>query len=145
VGTYTIFDHTADVGLEVRGTSFEDLLATAARATFDQALEDRPAAVDCRREVRVRPVAQATLEGDRHELLVGWLQELLYLFETEHLVPLEYDFVAAGPREIKADVGFGRFEPGRHRTRLEVKAVTYHQIEVREAPDGWHARFILDI
>ena len=143
MGTYTIFDHTADVGLEVRGTSFEDLLATAARATFDQVLEDRPAAVDCRREVCVRP--PAGLEGDRHELLVDWLQELLYLFETERLVPLEYDFVAVGPREIEADVGFGRFEPGRHRTRLEVKAVTYHQIEVREAPDGWHARFILDI
>ena len=143
MGTYTIFDHTADVGLEVRGTSLEDLLATAARATFDQTLEDWPAAVDCRREVCVRP--PAGLESDRPELFVDWLQELLYLFETERLVPLEYDFVAVGPREIEADVGFGRFEPGRHRTRLEVKAVTYHQIEVREAPDGWHARFILDI
>ena len=106
-------------------------------------LEDWPAAVDCRREVRAR--APAGLEGDRPELLVDWLQELLYLFETEHLVPLEYEFVTVGPREIKADVGFGRFEPGRDRTRVEIKAVTYHQLEVREAADGWVARFILDI
>jgi SHS2 domain-containing protein len=143
VGTYSVFDHTADVGLEVRGASLEDLLATAARATFDQMLEDWPAAVDCRREVRTRP--PAGMEGDRSELLVDWLQELLYLFETDRLVPLEYEFLEVGPREIKADVGFGRFEPGRHRTRLEVKAVTYHRLEVREDADGWYARFILDI
>jgi SHS2 domain-containing protein len=143
VGTYSVFDHTADVGLEVRGTSLEDLLATAARATFDQMLEDWPAAVDCRREVRARP--PAGMEGDHPELLVDWLQELLYLFETDRLVPLEYEFLEVGPREIKADVGFGRFDPGRHRTRLEVKAVTYHRLEVREDADGWYARFILDI
>jgi SHS2 domain-containing protein len=143
VGTYTVFDHTADVGLEVRGTSFDDLLATAARAAFDQVLEDRPDAVDARQEVRVRP--PPAFAGDKAELLVDWLQELLLRFETQRLVPLEYEFLAAGPREIKADVGFGRFDPARHRTRLEVKAVTYHQLEVREAPDGWYARFILDV
>jgi len=143
VGTYTVFDHTADVGLEVRGTSFEDLLATSARATFDQVLEDWPAAVDATQEVRVRPASP--FAGDRSELFVEWLQELLFRFEIERLVPMEYEFLEAGPREVKADVGFGRFDPDRHRTRLEIKAVTYHNLEVREDAGGWYARFILDI
>jgi len=143
VGTYSVFDHTADLGLEVRGTSFEDLLATSARATFDQMLEDWPAAVDATQEVRVRPMS--AFAGDRAELFVEWLQELLFRFETQHLVPMEYEFLEVGPREIRADVGFGRFEPDRHRTRLEIKAVTYHNLEVREDADGWYARFILDI
>ena len=143
MGTYTVFDHTADVGLEVRGTSFEDLLATSARAAFDQMLEDWPAAVDATQEVRVRPAS--AFAGDRVELFVEWLQELLFRFETQRLVPMEYEFLDVGPREIRADVGFGRFEPDRHRTRLEIKAVTYHNLEVREDADGWYARFILDI
>jgi len=143
VGTYTVFDHTADVGLEVRGTSFEDLLSTAARATFDQVLEDRPKEVDATQEVRVRP--GSAFAGDRSELFVEWLQELLFRFETQRLVPMEYEFLEVGPREVSADVGFGRFDPDRHRTRLEVKAVTYHNLEVRQDADGWYARFILDI
>jgi SHS2 domain-containing protein len=47
---------------------------------------------------------------------------------------------------VRATVGFGRFEPGRHRTLLAVKAVTYHGLDVHAEPDGtWRARFILDV
>jgi len=143
VGTFTVFDHTADVGLDVRAESLEDLMATAGRAMFDQVLEDWPAEVDSRRQVRARP--PTGLEGDLAELLVDWLQELLYRFETERLVPLEYDFQCVGPRDVRAEVGFGRFDPAVHRTRLEVKAVTYHGLQVRQDAGGWSARFILDV
>jgi len=144
VGTFTVFDHTADVGLEVRAESLADLLATAARAVFDQMLEDWPAAAEIQEEVLARPAAGP--EGDLGELLVVWLQELLYRFETRRLVPLSFDFAAAGPREARARVGFGRFDPARHRARLEVKAVTYHELDVHPEPDGsWSARFILDV
>jgi len=143
VGTFTVFDHTADVGLEVRAESLADLLATAARAVFDQALEDWPAAAEVQEEVLVRPAAG--LGGDLGELLVVWLQELLYRFEARRLVPLSFDFAAAGPREVRARVGFGCFDPARHRTRLEVKAVTYHGLQVREEGGAWSARFILDV
>jgi SHS2 domain-containing protein len=144
VGTFTLFDHTADVGIEVRADTLADLLATSARATFEQMLEDWPADVETIREVRAAP--DPGLKGDLPELLVVWLQELLFSFETEHRVPLTYEFDIAGPDEVRAEVGFGLFVPGRHRTRLEVKAVTYHELDVHQAPDGtWSARFILDV
>ncbi|MBE3098541.1 MAG: archease [Planctomycetes bacterium] len=143
MGTFTVFDHTADVGLEVRAESLADLLATAARAVFDQALEDWPAAAEIQEEVLARPAAGP--EGDLGELLVVWLQELLFRFETRRLVPLSFDFAAAGPREVRARVAFGRFDPARHRARLEVKAVTYHGLQVREEGGAWSARFILDV
>jgi SHS2 domain-containing protein len=144
MGTFLAFDHTADVGLDVKGDSLEDLLATAARATFEQMLEDWPAGVEAISEVRA--VAMAGLEGDLGELLVVWLQELLYRFETERLVPLTFEFAKTGPDEVRATVGFGRFERGRHRTRGEIKAVTYHGLRVGREPDGtWAARFILDV
>ena len=144
MGTYSIFDHTADIGLDVRGETLADLLATAARATFDQVLEDLPAEVDCVRQVRAEPVPG--LRGDLGEILVVWLQELLFLFETEHLVPRTYEFVVVGPDEVRAEVGFGVFVPGRHRTRLQIKAVTYHALQVHQECDGaWSARFIVDV
>ena len=143
MGTYTVFDHTADVGLDVQGRSLEDLLETAAWATFDQMLEDRPDKVEVLDEVRA--AAMPGLAGDTAELLVVWLQELLFRFETGRLVPMTFEFGRIGPGEVRATVGFGRFEPGRHRTRLEIKAVTYHGLDVHAEPDGtWRARFILD-
>jgi SHS2 domain-containing protein len=144
MGTYTVFDHTADIGIEVQAESLEVLLVTAARATFDQMLEDWPEKVEWQEEVCAKQPLD--LEGDLRELLVDWLQELLYAFEKRRLVPLEYVFEVVNPDEVRADVGFGRFDPARHRTRHEIKAVTYHELAVRQEPDGaWMARFILDV
>ena len=141
MGTFDVFDHTADIGLEVRGRDLADLLETAARATFEQVLEDLPAEVEAIEQVRAVPMEG--FEDDAGELLVVWLQELLYRFEREHLGPLEFDFADAGPARVRARVGFGRFDPKRHRAGTEVKAVTYHELAVREGPDGtWSARMI---
>ncbi|HUX16151.1 MAG TPA: archease [Phycisphaerae bacterium] len=144
MGTFRTFDHTADVGLEVRGESLEDLLATAAQAVFSLMLDDGPREVAIEADVALTP--DASPGEELRELLVVWLQELLYRFEMEHLVPREFDFAEAGPARVRARVGFGRFDPKRHRAATEVKAVTYHELAVREEADGtWSARFILDV
>jgi SHS2 domain-containing protein len=144
MGTFTVFDHTADVGLDVRGESLQDLLATSARGTFTQMLEDWPEEVETEELIESSP--PQGMEGDLGELLVDWLQELLYRFETRRLVPLRYDFEQVGDHGVRANVSFGQFVAGRHRTRVEIKAVTYHQLQVRQESDGtWSARFILDI
>ena len=143
MGTFEVFDHTADVGLDVRGAGLEDLFETAARAMFSIVLVDLPQEVEVEEEVRV-PIPSDP--GDREELLVAWLQELLYHFEMRHLVPLAFVFHEKGPEALRVRVGFGRFEPGLHRTGQEIKAVTYHALEVAQQPDGtWSARVILDV
>ncbi len=142
MGTFETFDHTADVGLEVRGESLEDLLATAARAVFSVMLDAGPDAVETEAEVLAETDAASGLE----DVLVAWLQELLYRFEMERLVPLEFDFAEVGLARVRARVGFGRFDPKRHHAETEVKAVTYHELAVREEPGGmWSARMILDV
>jgi SHS2 domain-containing protein len=144
MGTFETFDHTADVGLEVRGESLEDLLATAAQAVFSVIIEAGPSAVETEAEVLAE--AETGARAAWEDVFVAWLQELLYRFEMEHLVPLEFDFAEAGPARVRARVGFGRFDPKRHRAGTEVKAVTYHELAVREEPGGtWSARFILDV
>jgi len=144
MGTFETFNHTADIGLEIRGESLADLLETAARGVFSIMLDDGPREVAVEADVAAAP--DPSLGDDAAELLVVWLQELLYRFEMEHLVPLEFDFAEAGPARVRARVGFGRFDPKRHRAGTEVKAVTYHELAVRRSPDGaWSARMILDV
>jgi SHS2 domain-containing protein len=143
MGTFSIFDHTADVGLSVEAGSFEELLETAARGVFSVALEDQPQEVSRELEVRVKTPPDLNTNED---LLVAWLQELLYHFETERLVPLTFKFRERGPRGLVVRVGFGEFDPAEHRTGPEVKAVTYHDLEVCErSKHDWCARVILDI
>lgn len=77
MGTFEVFDHTADIGLDIRGSSLEDLLETAARALVSVMLVDLPEKVEVQEEVRVPMPADP---GDHEELLVAWLQELLYHF-----------------------------------------------------------------
>ena len=144
MGTFTTFDHTADIGLAVRSDSVEDLLETAARAVFDQMLEDWPTEIEVIDEVLSRVVAG--LEGDGGERLISWLQELLYRFEKDRLVPLTYKFDLVSAAEVRATVGFGRFDPAKHRSRHEIKAVTYHELDVHQEAGGeWVARFIVDV
>ncbi len=142
MGTFEIIDHTADVGLRIEAESFEDLLETAARAVFSIMLVDAPNQAAVEHEVRVEaPPGTRDLE----EILVSWLQELLYLFHTKRLVPLEFVFHERGPRALRARVGFGRFDPDRHRTGAEIKAVTYHGLQVCEVDHGWCGQVVLDI
>jgi len=144
MGTFEVFDHTADVGLAIRAASLSDLLETAARATFDQVLEDLPAEVAVEEDVAVRVEGEDA--GDLRELLVSWLQELLFRFETRREVPIRFEFEEATLDHIHARVGFGRFDPHRHRTRSEIKGVTYHELDVRAEADGtWQAHVILDV
>ena len=143
MGTFDTFNHTADLGLSVRGTDLADLLETAARGLFAVMLVDRPPRVEEEREVRA-----SAPPGDREELLVAWLQELLYLFETAHLVPLEFAFdpPGEGEGEVRARVGFGRFDPAGDRAACAVKGVTYHGLRVCRVDDGtWSARLVLDV
>ena len=144
MGTFETFNHTADIGLEVCGESLADLLATAAQAVFSLIIEAGPSAVETEAEVLAEAETGARAEWE--DVFVAWLQELLYRFETERLVPLRFEFAEAAPAGVRARVGFGRFDPERDAARLEVKAVTYHELAVRRSPDGaWSARFILDV
>ncbi len=142
MGTFEIIDHTADVGFELEAESLEDLLETAADAAFSVVLVDRPEQVEVEQEVRI--ASGGPDQAD--ELLVAWLQELLYLFETESLVPVRFTFHERGPDALRARVGYGRFDPERHRTGTEIKAVTYHDLEVTRDDRGrWTGRVIVDV
>ena len=144
MGTFEIFDHTADVGLMVRAASLPDLLETAARAAFGIMILDVPREVVKAEEVAIE--VRQDLADDLGELLVVWLQELLFRFEMGRWVPIRFAFEEAAAGRARAQVGFGLFDPDRDRTGPEIKAVTYHQLSVRHEPDGtWSARVILDI
>ncbi|MFB0520459.1 MAG: archease [Desulfatiglandales bacterium] len=136
--TYRIIDHTADLGIIVKGPDVEHLFIHAAQAMTDLMVRRHVSDKIFTRDVSV--------EGeDFPDLMVKWLGEILYLFEGEGLIVNSIEIKSIGPIQLQATLTLGRFEPERHQILREIKAVTYHQISVNKADDGWETRVIFDI
>jgi SHS2 domain-containing protein len=138
VGTYEVIDHTADVGIVVRAASLPELFETAAEGMFSFIVD--PAGVENRAWLE-RRVEADDLEG----LLVAWLNDLLTVLAAEAFVPKVFVVDEVSERRVRATIHGEPVDPGRHRFRLDVKAATYHQLQVARADDGWTARIIFDV
>ena len=82
---------------------------------------------------------------DMDDLMVRWLSEILYLFEGEGEVVTGVKILLVLPSHLEAAIKKVPFDPGRHEIQHEIKAVTYHQIDVSEKKNHWEARIIFDV
>ncbi len=83
-------------------------------------------------------------EDEMDTLLVSWLQELLYILDTEGLIFGQFQ-VKLHESSLEATAWGEPFDPNVHTMKTEIKAVTYHQLEVVKADHGWQAQVIFDI
>lgn len=135
---YETFDHTADIGIRVFGASVEELFVHAAEALFDVLTDLNSIRKDLSREVEISGT-------DREDLLVRWLGELVYLCEGEGYLFREFSILHLTPTSLKASARGERFDPARHTFKTEIKAVTYHQVEVAQKDGLWIGKIIFDI
>jgi SHS2 domain-containing protein len=135
---FELFDHTADLGLRIRAADPNALFAEAGRALFSVVVEDL-ATIQPRQPIEIVLPAE-----ELDYLLFDWLKELLYRFDSEHLLLGRFEVqVHAGGLQGKA---WGEpFDAARHSLQHEVKAITYHGLTVQQTDDGWLAEVILDI
>lgn len=136
--SYSLFDHTADIGVEIRGQDLPELFGEAARALRAVALPEGEVRSILSREVELEAEGLA-------DLLVAWLSELVYLLDAEHLVFDDFQFRVLEPTRLCALLRGEEVDLHRHRPGLEVKAVTYHELEVELTEQGWRARVVFDI
>lgn len=135
---YEILDHTADIGLIVYGDDLKSLFENAGEAFFRLITDWR--------RVRNRVERKINLRAESLErLMVDWLSELLYLHEVENLLFKEFKIKSIHEDGLEAMVRGEPFQEGIHVIKTEVKAVTYHQIEVKQKAGQWRARIILDL
>lgn len=135
---YKVLEHTADLALEVYGRNLKELFSNAAFALFD-------VLTDLARVEEKTERAISLHAFDLEQLMVRWLNELLYHHEVEQLLfkRFEINRLESGSLEARA-YGEG-FREGEHLILTSPKAVTYHKIEVVEEPEGWRARVIIDL
>ncbi len=134
---FEIFDHTADVGIIAYGADLRQAFANAARALFSLITE-----LDDVEEVTHRDMELAA--SDEESLLVAWLNELVYRFDTEGIIFKRFDITQLNNTHLKAR-GYGeKVDSSRHKLKTGVKAATYHMLKV-EKNDGFRVQVLFDI
>jgi SHS2 domain-containing protein len=135
---YTILEHPADIGVEARGATLSDAFEQAASGMMSILVD--AASVDLVRSERVMLRA-----GDVDQLLVRWLGEILYLFDGRKFLAANCSIERMTDTELNAVITGEAYQPQKHRMKLDIKAVTYHQLCVRREEQGWYVRYFLDI
>ncbi len=135
---YELIDHTADFGIRVYGPTVKELFHNAALALMEQLME---ACESIERQTR-----QLKVEGDDWpDLMVNWLREILYLWVGEELLVRAVRIETVSDSKLSARLETEVFSPQHHLIKTEIKAVTYHQIQVADVGHQWEARIIFDI
>ena len=140
MGRVEVFEHTADLGLRIEAADLTDLFRTAAEGLFDVVTADRSA-------VEPREAEGVELAADSPEqLLIDWLNELIFRVETRHALYARFDVtVAADGRSLSGEIAGEPMDRDRHVLDHEVKAATHHGLVVEPSGDGWRAEVIVDI
>src|SRR4029453_15110478 len=135
---YEPLSHTGDLGMVAYGQDLPELFAHAAWAMFDLMSAPTPP----RPQHTITPSVRAV---DLEDLLVRWLSELLYLYDTQRLLCCTFHCTLLEPTHLTATVAGEPLDPDRHPIDTEIKAVTYHQIAVEQVESHWQARVIFDL
>jgi len=134
-------DHTADVGIVVTAPDRDTLYARAAVGTF-LLLTDVEA---------VRETAQETVvveAGDAEALMVRWLSELNFLHTTRHVLFRRFDVAVSDTHDLlrlEATCHGENIDRDRHPIYTEIKAVTFHDMQIRETDGTWEVQVIYDL
>jgi riboflavin kinase/FMN adenylyltransferase len=127
-------EHTADRALRVWGKELPDLFAGAARGMYSLMADMDDLVATNWLEVR--------LEGwDPESLLVDWLNELLFLTETEGLLFADYQIESLTDTELEARAGGVVSQV----TKAQIKAATFHNLSLVQGPDGWFTELTFDV
>lgn len=132
-------DHTADVAFEVWGAGLGALFAEATLALCELCYE--------RDDVRQRQERTLAVGGqDREELLVHWLQEVYLQVEMEGWLTAAIVELEVGEDRVSGVLAGESIDRDRHTLHTEIKAITYHGLEVERRDDEtWRATVIVDV
>ncbi len=134
---FEILDHTADVGIIAYGADLKQAFANAARGLFS--LITRLGDI---REALHRDIELSA--EDVESLLVGWLNELVYYFDTEGILFRRFDIIELNNSHLKAR-GYGeKADSSKHELKTGVKGTTYHMLKI-EKNNGYRVQVIFDI
>lgn len=135
---FEFIDHIGDTGFRAFGRSLPDCFRHAAEALF-QVITD-PGTIRSEKSRKIA-IEASSLE----ELLISWLNEFLFLFDTQGLLFRDFDFLLLTETSLEALARGEPYDENRHPIKTTIKSATYHQLQIRQTGGTWEAQVILDL
>ena len=139
---FEFLEHTADVYIAAYGVTLKEAFGNAALAMFEVMTDTRTVGFEVTDYVEVKAV-------DEPALLYSWLEDLLIKFDVDGKLYSKFDVeeIKRTPEGylLEAKAWGEPYSPDKHPSRTEVKAVTYHQMEIFKEKNRVTIKFILDI
>ena len=139
-GGYRFLDHMTDAVIEAYGETLEEAFEYAAKGVNDTMVELKTVRPD--REIRI------AAEGhDLYSLLFDWLDKVMLTLLADGIVMSEFLVkIRRNSGYLLEGVAKGeKLDLDRHRYKVEIKAVTYHEMEIRQEKGKASVRFLLDL
>jgi protein archease len=135
---HKIIDHTADICVRVFGNSMEEIFVGSSKAMMEIITDVEK--VNPSKEILIRA------RGENYEeLLVKWLQEILYLHEVKKMVFKDFEIkIENGTKAVGKAYG-EKIDVDRHEFYSNVKAVTYHNLKIISSKDKYRVDIVFDI
>lgn len=137
VKRFEIIEHTADIGIAAYGNDLKKAFANAAYALFSLMVDLKDVGDTLCREVKVTAESQ-------EDLLVAWLNELLYIFEVENVLFRRFRIGELTETRLRSRCYGELIDPARHKIKMGVKATTYHMLKI-ERKNGFRVQVLFDI
>ena len=136
---FELIDHTADIGIRAYGIDLPQAFANAARGLFSLITD-----LDRINETLYRDVEITA--PDRETLLVEWLNELIFLFETELILLKRFNIRTLSEKTLKARCYGEKIDKSRHELKRGIKSATYHMLNIEmENSYAYRVEVLLDI
>ena len=129
----------ADAAFEAYGDTLEELFETCALATFEVMVDTKHVKPEQKEEIQIKDL-------NLDDLLFDFISELVYLKDAHKVFFSKFDLHINKKEEYELDgtVWGEKIDYKKQEIRRDVKAITYHMLEVKEMDNGWRAQVILD-
>ncbi|MCX5695995.1 MAG: archease [Candidatus Omnitrophica bacterium] len=135
---YEVFEHTADIGIRVKGKDLKDLFRNAGLAVFAISTHKQFTRNKIHTSIIIKQKAD-----NLEELFINWLNELLSLSSAKGLIfhGIKINKLAGNSLEalvVGSDIA-------NYKVNTEIKAATFHELKIKQNDYGWLAEVILDV
>jgi SHS2 domain-containing protein len=136
-GRFEVLEHTADVGLRLTGSSPAEI--------FEAAGEGLATLLGAWLPGGGTEQLVETTAPDRAALLAAWIDELLFVHESEDVVFTGFDVELTEETQLTVRVLVAP-KGDRELEGVGIKAATYHRLRFERGPDGtWFAEIYVDV
>jgi len=139
---YRFLDHMTDAVIEAYGTTLEETFENAAMALCDTMIDLKTVTPQSEFKFFVKG-------DDLYSLLFNWLDQVMLMLVADGMALSQFSVKISQQNDNRYQLeGIAKGEPlelSRHRYKVEIKAVTYHEMEIKQEKNIITARFLLDL